>query len=255
METVTIIMVGIMFLEVNWLVLRNLRKQVVKKSGRRQVLVDTSTLIDGRILAVAKSGFLGDDLVVTRSVLNELQLLADGSDNDKRTRARFGLDVVRDLQKVDDLNVIIFEDGRSPEGVDNRLRELAKEHGYYILTNDFNLNKVAAVDGTQVLNINNLSQNLRSEFLPGDKVTIELKNRGSERGQAVGYLPDGTMVVVGNAVRLIGKKVEVEVVRYLQTAAGKMMFAKKNEEIKGRNGYIKKHSETAEDRLVDLANH
>lgn len=219
---VTIVILG----EVTYL-LAKLPKTSLRVKGRA-ILVDTSVLMDGRIISVAASGFIGGSLVIPRSVVGELQLLADGSDSDKRARARYGLDVVTDLQKLDGVEVEILQDGsRADEGVDERLLTLAKRHNAAICTLDFNLNKVAAVEGIQVLNINELAQGLRMSHLPGDRVVIELVQKGQDAHQAVGYLPDGTMVVVEQSNAHIGKTVDVEVVRSLQTAAGKMMFARR----------------------------
>ena len=163
------------------------------QKARRKVFVDTSTLMDGRILSVAKAGFLGDEILIPRSVIRELQLLADGSDSDKRSRARFGLDVVNELERVEMAQVEIFPD---------------------------------STERTKV--INDLAQGLRSEYLPGDRLAVKVVNVGSNPHQGVAYLPDGTMVVIDDAERYAGKKfpVEIEFVRYLQTASGKMMFAK-----------------------------
>lgn len=265
-----IVMLGIILAETTTILAKGKKPDAVREPGskKRQVLVDTSSLIDGRILAVASTGFLGDELIITKSVLNELQFLADGSDADKRLRARFGLDVVSDLQKVEGLDVTIMQDDTSVrEGVDNKLIRLAKEMSAMILTNDFNLNKVAAVEGVKVLNINDLSQNLRSSFLPGERLYIELIQKGSESGQAVGYLPDGTMVVVESGAKYIGKNIEVEFIRYLQTSAGKMMFAKiagseraqtrkaeYKKQDKPKKQYRKNYKKTPEDSLVNLAN-
>lgn len=194
----------------------------------RAILIDTSVLMDGRLTSIAATGFIGGTLVIPRSVVGELQLLADGSDSDKRSRARYGLDVVTDLQKLEGVTVELLQDGsRADEGVDERLLTLAKRHDAAICTLDFNLNKVAAVEGIQVLNINELAQGLRMSHLPGDHVLIELVQKGQDSHQAVGYLPDGTMVVVEQSSSYIGKTVEVEVIRSLQTAAGKMMFARR----------------------------
>ncbi len=194
----------------------------------RAVLIDTSVLMDGRLVTIAATGFIGGTLVIPRSVVGELQLLADGSDSDKRSRARYGLDVVTDLQKLEGVTVELLQDGsRADEGVDERLLTLAKRHNAAICTLDFNLNKVAAVEGIQVLNINELAQGLRLSHLPGDNVQIELVQKGQDSHQAVGYLPDGTMVVVEQSSAHIGKTVTVEVIRSLQTAAGKMMFARR----------------------------
>lgn len=194
----------------------------------RAILIDTSVLMDGRLISIAATGFIGGTLVIPRSVVGELQLLADGSDSDKRSRARYGLDVVTDLQKLEGVTVELLQDGsRADEGVDERLLTLAKRHNAAICTLDFNLNKVAAVEGIQVLNINELAQGLRMSHLPGDHVLIDLVQKGQDTHQAVGYLPDGTMVVVEQSNAYIGKTVEVEVIRSLQTAAGKMMFARR----------------------------
>ncbi|MGB4762456.1 MAG: TRAM domain-containing protein [Candidatus Saccharimonas sp.] len=219
---VTLVILG----EVTYL-LAKLPKTSLKTKGRA-ILVDTSVLMDGRIISVASTGFIGGTLVIPRSVVGELQLLADGSDSDKRSRARYGLDVVTDLQKLENVEVELLQDGsRADEGVDERLLTLAKRHHASICTLDFNLNKVAAVEGIQVLNINELAQGLRMSHLPGDHVVIELVQKGQDNHQAVGYLPDGTMVVVEQSNAYIGKTVDVEVIRSLQTAAGKMMFAKR----------------------------
>jgi uncharacterized protein YacL len=198
------------------------------KNARRKVFVDTSTLIDGRILSVAKAGFLGDEILIPRSVIRELQLLADGSDSEKRARARFGLDIANELERAELASVEIYPDQGERVKVDERLLELAKtEHGL-IMTNDFNLAKVAAVEGIDVININELAQGLRSEYLPGDKLEVKITSTGANPHQGVAHLPDGTMVVVDNAEQYVGKNqpVEIEFVRYLQTNAGKMMFAK-----------------------------
>ena len=199
---------------------------LIRKTNKR-VLVDTSILIDGRFLAVAKTGFINFDILIPRSVVGELQILADGGDDEKRTRARYGLDIISALQGEKGLNVSILADGNSAkEGVDNRLLNLAKKMNAAILTADYNLNKVAKVEGIEVLNINELVQSVRADFLPGEKLMLEITGRGNEKKQGVGHLPDGTMVVVENAESLVGTTCEVEFIRSLQTAAGKMMFAR-----------------------------
>lgn len=198
------------------------------KAKDRAILVDTSVLMDGRIVGIAATGFIGGTLVIPRSVVGELQFLADNADAEKRARARRGLDVVTELQKMEQVEVELLQDGsHATEGVDERLLMLAKQHHAVICTLDFNLNKVAAVEGIVVLNINELAQSLRMAHLPGDELTIELVQKGQDNHQAVGYLPDGTMVVVEQASKHIGQMMRVEVVRSLQTAAGKMMFARK----------------------------
>lgn len=202
----------------------------VKKNARMRqspAFVDTSVLIDGRIVAIANSGFISRPLYIPRSVVGELQFLADNADSEKRSRARHGLDVIVQLQAIPSVKAMIFNDGvRAEDGVDNRLLELAKKHNGAICTIDYNLNKVAVVEGIEVINVNDLAKTLRMAYLPGERSTIELSQKGNDSHQAVGHLPDGTMVVVEHAFKLIGSRVEVEFIRGLQTAAGKMMFAK-----------------------------
>ncbi|MCA9338445.1 hypothetical protein KC949_02705 [Candidatus Saccharibacteria bacterium] len=213
------------FAEITYLLVTQNRKNPNKK---RLMFVDTSVLIDGRIVPVVESGFVTDTIAIPRSVIGELQFLADNADHDKRSKARHGLDVVQQLQAIDVADVIIFQDGsKAAEGVDERLLNLAKKHGGSVCTIDFNLNKVATVEGIAVRNINDLAKNLRMIYMPGEHATIELVAKGQDSHQGVGYLEDGTMVVVEQASAQIGSKVEVEFTRSLQTAAGKMMFARK----------------------------
>ncbi len=191
------------------------------------IFVDTSVLIDGRIMAVAQSGFITGTLAIPRSVIGELQFLADNADSDKRAKARQGLDLVKELQEIENLDVEIFQDGsKAEEGVDERLLTLAKQYNGSICTIDYNLNKVAVVEGIRVCNVNELAKNLRMAYLPGEKMNLELVQKGQDSHQGVGYLEDGTMVVVEQASKYVGQKIEVEFIRSLQTAAGKMMFAK-----------------------------
>ena len=201
-------------------------KPLISKT-KKQVLVDTSILIDGRFLAVARTGFINFDILIPRSVVGELQILADGGDDEKRVRARYGLDIISALQNEEKITVSILADGNSAaEGVDNRLISLAKKMNADILTADYNLNKVAKVEGIEVLNINELVQSVRADYLPGEKIMLEITQKGNEKKQGIGHLPDGTMVVVENGEGLIGTISEVEFIRSLQTAAGKMMFAR-----------------------------
>ncbi len=221
----TILLILIILLIIFWD--DNKEKIPLIRKANKRVLVDTSILIDGRFLAVAKTGFINFDILIPRSVVGELQILADGGDDEKRTRARYGLDIISALQGEKGLNVSILADGNSAkEGVDNRLLNLAKKMNAAILTADYNLNKVAKVEGIEVLNINELVQSVRADFLPGEKLMLEITGRGNEKKQGVGHLPDGTMVVVENAESLVGTTCEVEFIRSLQTAAGKMMFAR-----------------------------
>lgn len=226
-EIILLIAAVVTLAEVSYLVLQ-IPRSTLKAKGRT-ILVDTSVLMDGRIVGIADSGFIGGDtLVVPRSVVGELQFLADNADADKRARARAGLDVISHLQSITNLRVELLQDGsRAKEGVDERLLKLAKQYSAAICTLDYNLNKVAVVEGITVLNVNELAQTLRMAHLPGEHIRIELVQKGQDGHQAVGYLADGTMVVVEQASALIGRTIEVEVIRSLQTAAGKMMFARK----------------------------
>ena len=264
---------------------RQKTKKSVEIKNNKIVLIDTSTLIDGRFLAVAKTGFINYSIRIPRSVIGELQLLADGGDDEKRTRARYGLDIAYSLQDLENLDVKLLQDSTTAsEGVDNRLLQLAKEYNGTIMTADYNLNKVAKVEGVEVLNINELVQSVRGSYLPGEKLMIEIIGNGSEKKQGVGHLPDGTMVVVENGESLIGSTVEVEFIRTLQTAAGKMMFAKlsgkkekriEKNKVSGRklpakivkkdtkkpisrkavkNTKKKKSKKTVEDSIIELAN-
>jgi uncharacterized protein YacL len=228
MSTENLVIVAVLLVllgEVTYLVAKLPRQTNTKK---RMILVDTSVLIDGRIIPVAKSGFIGDTLAIPRSVIGELQFLADNADHDKRARARQGLDNVKQLQDMDHLDVLILQDGsKAKEGVDERLLNLAKKHsGSVICTIDYNLNKVAVVEGIMVLNVNELAQGLRMSYLPGEQMLLELVQKGQDGHQGVGYLKDGTMVVVEQASKYIGKTVSIEFIRSLQTAAGRMMFAR-----------------------------
>ena len=236
MNLFIIILLVVILAETTLLTVKTIKKHDFgTKKPRRKVFVDTSALIDGRILAVAQAGFLGDEILIPRSVIRELQLLADGSDSEKRARARHGMDVANELERVVSADVEIFNDELDRTKVDERLIELAKEYRGIILTNDFNLGKVAATEHIEVLNVNDLAQGLRSEYLPGEKLRIKITSKGANARQGVGYLPDGTMVVIDEAMSLVGKEVEVEFVRFLQTAAGKMMFAKLAATNKRRN--------------------
>lgn len=226
MEMLSFILVLLIFFEVSFLLVLKIKKSTIRSTSRRKVYVDTSALMDGRILAVAKTGFIGDDLIIPRSVIREMQTLADGKDSEKRMRARAGMDVVNELERIVFFNTEILQDELDHTPVDERLLKLAKENKGLILTNDFNLGKVAATEKIDVLNINDLALTLRSDFLPGDQMRIKIISVGSNPKQGVGYLPDGTMAVVDGASKMIGKDIDVEFVRFLQTQAGRMMFGK-----------------------------
>ena len=223
---INFILLIIILTQVTYLTAVNTKK-LSHRSQIRPIFVDTSVLIDGRIISVVKTGFLNGTVYVPRSVIGELQYLADNADAEKRSRARHGLDIVSELQNLLGAKMEIFQDGsRAEEGVDERLLKLAKKYKGSICTIDYNLNKVAQVEGIVVLNVNDLAMSLRRAYLPGEKMLLELTQKGQDVHQAVGHLVDGTMVVVEHASSYIGKTVEIEFIRSLQTAAGKMMFAK-----------------------------
>jgi len=202
------------------------KSQKPKRSSQHKIYVDTSALIDGRILNVARTGFISEDLVILKSVLLELQLLADSKDSEKRTRARAGLSIVKELERVVHFDVEIFDDNAPRAKVDEQLLKYAKENHGTILTMDYNLIKVAEAEKIKTLNINDLAIAIRNEFLPGEKVIVEILDKGANKGQGIGYLPDGTMVVVDNADKKIGESLTVELVKLHETSAGKMIFAK-----------------------------
>lgn len=194
-----------------------------KKS--RKMILDSCALIDGRIVELNKLGFVPDELIVPEFVIHELQMLADGSDSHKRERARYGLDVVKELQESDSAVVTIDNSITEKMPTDDKLVLLALKHKAGLYTTDYNLNKVADIQGVKVLNVNELAQELRPVALPGERKTVKILQKGSNAKQGVGYLEDGTMVVVDDAARHIGKTFEVEVTRMHQTTAGKMVFA------------------------------
>ncbi len=189
-------------------------------------ILDTSVIIDGRISDVCETGFVEGDLIIPQFVLKELQAIADSSESTKRTRGRRGLDILNKMKKQANVSIIIEEtDFPSVKEVDQKLINLAKETGYTILTNDFNLNKVAEVHSIQVLNINQLANALKPVVLPGEIMRVQVLKEGKEANQGVAYLDDGTMVVVDNGKKCLGKTVDVTVTSVLQTTAGRMIFA------------------------------
>lgn len=195
--------------------------------GGKKLILDSCALIDGRIVELVNAGFVQGELVIPKFVLQELQLLADGRDSQKRERARFGLDVASRLQENKNCSVSINRlDFKEVRTTDEKLIQLAKRLSAPLYTTDYNLNKVATVEGVKVLNINELALSMRPAILPGEKKKVKIVQKGSGRGQGVGYMEDGTMVVVENAYRLIGKTITVEISRYHQTESGRMIFAK-----------------------------
>jgi len=195
------------------------------------LILDTSVIIDGRILDICQTKFVQGRFIVPRFVLKELQQVADSQDALKRNRGRRGLDVLNKLRKSPEVSVKIHEeDFPAVSSVDEKLVKLAKLLGAQILTNDFNLNKVAEFQGVTILNINELANALRPIVLPGEMMEVRLVKEGKEHNQAIGYLDDGTMVVVDNAKRFLGNIQHVMVTSVLQTAAGRMIFAKLDSE-------------------------
>ncbi|MBI5208657.1 MAG: TRAM domain-containing protein [Elusimicrobia bacterium] len=210
--------------------LDELDKDILKMSRRRGAefkVIDTSAIIDGRVMDICETKFLTGTLVVGRFVLQELHGLADSPDALKRARGRRGLDILSRLQESPDIPVRIV-DKEYPEipDVDGRVVRLAKDLGGRVLTTDFNLNKIAALEGVVCLNVNDLSLALKPVVLPGEAMSVFVMKEGKEREQGIGYLDDGTMVVVEDGRRHIGKRMEVGVTSILQTSAGRMIFAK-----------------------------
>jgi uncharacterized protein YacL len=201
-----------------------------KQSKRSHKILDTSVIIDGRIADIAEAGFIDGMMVVPEFVLRELQTVADSTDSSKRQRGRRGLDMLQRMQSNTSIQVqIVPDDFPSIREVDLKLLELAKKWEAKVVTNDFNLNKVAHLHHVEVLNINDLANALRPVVLPGEKMSVLILKEGKEFNQGVGYLDDGTMVVVDHARKVIGKSVEITVTSVLQTASGKMIFGKMEE--------------------------
>lgn len=189
-------------------------------------LLDTSVIIDGRIAGICETGFLKGKLVVPRFVLQELQYIADSSDDSKRNRGRRGLDMLEKLRGVNGSEVVIHEERLADiKEVDSKLVRLAKILNTCIVTNDFNLNKVAKLENVDILNINDLANSLRPVVFPGENINVYIRKEGKEKNQGVAFMDDGTMIVVDNAKKMIGKNVNIAVTSVLQTSAGKMIFA------------------------------
>jgi uncharacterized protein YacL len=199
-------------------------------AGGEPKVLDTSVIIDGRVLDIVRSGFLEGPLLLPRFVLRELQLIADSSDPLKRTRGRRGLELLGKLQETVPIEIV----ERDPEEiaqVDAKLVRLAQERGAKLVTNDYNLNRVALVEGVTVLNINELANAVKPVLLPGDELRVAVIREGREMHQGVGYLDDGTMIVVENGRRLIGETIDVAVTSALQTNAGRMIFARPKQRV------------------------
>ena len=209
---------------------KDIFKTLKKSKPLEPILLDTSAIIDGRILDISETKFLFATLVIPKFVLEELQKLADSNDAIKRNRSKRGLDIVAKLQKSEAVVTKIYDrDYKNLEGTDSKLTELAKELNAKIITTDFNLNKMAAIQGVTVLNMNDLANALTPIFLPGESVMIFLVKEGKEQNQAIGYLDDGTMVVAEDGRRYVGKKVELNVTSIIQTSSGIMVFGRISE--------------------------
>lgn len=208
-------------------IFRRSRKKTPKKLENPMVL-DTSAIIDGRISEVAKIGFLAGNVLVPQFVLSELKHVADSQDMLKRARGRRGLELLERIKKTRGIRFKIVEDEQSPSREDNdeRLISLTKKQKGRLITCDYNLNKKASVEGVKVLNINELANALKTMALPGEDLHIAIVAAGKGKNQGVGYLPDGTMIVVDDGIRSVGEEVDVIVSRVFQTAAGRMIFAK-----------------------------
>lgn len=218
----------------------NIKKVGVSKDKKTKVsyigapkVLDTSVIIDGRILDICRSGFIEGTLVIPHFVLDELRHIADSSDSLKRNRGRRGLDILNNIQKELSMEVEITDkDFPEIEEVDSKLLKLAQVLKGKVLTNDYNLNKVAGVQGVPVLNINELANSVKPVVLPGEEMTLQIIKDGKEQEQGIAYLDDGTMIVVEGGRRHIGEVMDVIVTSVLQTAAGRMIFAKQKNKIK-----------------------
>lgn len=203
---------------------KNEKKKKMKEIYDGGLFIDTSMLIDGRIIDIAKTGFLPESVILPQSVIEELHLISDSDDDLKRQKGRRGLDMVEALKKV--IKIHNYNTKGMHGGVDKHLIVLAKRHKGSIMTLDFNLNKVAKIENIKVLNINDLANAVKSAVLPGELLTIKIVQKGKEKEQGVGYLDDGTMIVVEDAKDKVGEKLDVIVTRLIQSPAGKMIFCK-----------------------------
>jgi len=200
------------------------------KESSNYGILDTSVIIDGRIADICDTGFVEGTLLVPRFVLDELQYIADSSDSMKRSRGRRGLDILNRMQRSSGINIeVVDQDFPKLKGVDAKLVAMAKKMNGKIITNDFNLNKVAELQGIKILNVNELANALKPVVLPGEVMTVKIIKDGKEPGQGVAYLDDGTMIIVDNAQKYQGSNVEVVVTSVLQTTAGRMIFSELKE--------------------------
>jgi uncharacterized protein YacL len=215
----------------------NLTELAIEPGNERPAvkLLDTSVIIDGRILEIAATGFLEGPFILPRFILNELQAIADSSDPTRRTKGRRGLDIINELRQLSEVTVQILEmtlKDFDVGSVDEGLVALAKEINAKVITTDYNLNKIAQIQGVSVLNVNELANAMKPTLLPGESITVDVLREGKEPQQGVGYLDDGTMIVVENGEDYIGKRVEVVVTSMLQTSAGRMVFGRIRKEVR-----------------------
>jgi len=210
-----------------WRPQAKIEKEEIKKEG---ILVDTSVIIDGRVENLAKTGFITERLIIPQFVILELQGIADAADKLKRNRGRRGLEIIKSLQKEKRVEVEIVDlDYPKIKKVDTKLIKLAKDQGWKILTTDYNLNRIASISGIAVLNINELANALKTILLPGEEINVKIIERGKEKDQGIGYLEDGTMLVVEGGAAYLGQEVRCEVKRIFQTEAGRMFFLEPKE--------------------------
>ncbi len=205
--------------------LRDLRAGPRRETATQRVLLDTSVIIDGRVADVAKAGFITGTLLLPRFILAELQLFADSGDASRRDRGRRGLELLQRMQREATVRVDVLDDDPPEPGADAKLVALARRLGCAIMTNDYGLNRVAELQGVTVLNMNDLAKAVRPVVLPGESISLRVIQEGKETGQGVGYLEDGTMIVVEGGARHVGADVTVTVMRVLQTVGGRMIFA------------------------------
>lgn len=257
-----IALLGLIALQTTYLTLRSIG-MLQRNAKRDKIVCDTSALIDGRIVSIARSGFLASELIIPRSVTRELQYMADKADHMKRERARYGLDVIQELQTIPGIIVTIYDDGElTAGGVDERLLQIAGKLRAKLCTTDYNLNKVARTEQIHVVNVNELAHALRPMHLPGEKIHVLIVAPGQNKDQGVGYLDDGSMVVVDGGRSVMNQLVEVETIRVLQTEAGRMVFArltsgvkKQSPSARSKKPYKKSGDhKTTEDAVVELAN-
>jgi uncharacterized protein YacL len=213
------------------LLAKEVRGRGRERGPEARLLLDTSVIIDGRIADVVRSGFIRGTLIVPRFVLGELQYFADSSDSSRRERGRRGLEMLSKMQKEENVKVELSDEDPPGSGADSKLVTLARSLAVPIMTNDYGLNRVAELQGITVLNMNDLAKAVRPVVLPGEEISVRVIQEGKEHGQGVGYLEDGTMVVIENGARHVGSELAVNVMRVLQTVGGRMIFAQPKGEL------------------------